>query len=192
MLREKLKWKKTMNIENKIEAILLFKNEPMNLSDLSKTLKISRDDLEQTINNLQQEYKDRGIVLVTDGETVSLGTHPELSGLIEEMQKEELSRELGKAGLETLSIVLYKNPISRREIDYIRGVNSSFILRNLLIRGLIERTEGVAGERSYTYKPTLELMRYLGLTRTEDLPKYEESQAKMVEFAKREKEENAD
>jgi segregation and condensation protein B len=181
-----------MNIENKIEAILLFKNEPVDLATLSKLLNESRDNVRLAINNLQEKYKESGIVLVFDGEKVSLGTHPELSGLIEEMQKEELSRELGKAGLETLSIVLYKNPISRREIDYIRGVNSSFILRNLLIRGLIERTEGVAGERSYTYKPTLELMRYLGLTRTEDLPKYEESQAKMVEFAKREKEENAD
>jgi len=176
-------------IQNKIESILLFKNEPVSLATLSKLLNESREDIQLAINNLQKKYEDSGIVIVTVGEEVSLGTHPELSGLIEEMQKEELSRELGKAGLETLSIILYKHPISRREIDYIRGVNSSFILRNLLIRGLIEREDSVAG-RGYTYKPTLELMRHLGLTRTEDLPKYEESQAKMVEFAEREKEED--
>lgn len=123
---------------------------------------------------------------MTDGEEASFGTHPELSSLIEEMQKEEVSRDLGKAGLETLSIILYKHPVSRREIDYIRGVNSSYILRNLLMRGLIEKTEGGAGERSYSYKPTLELMRHLGLTRTEDLPNYEIAMAKMLEFENKE------
>lgn len=175
-----------MNTENKIESILLFKNEPVGFKELSKILNISIEEVQTAVSNLQQHYENRGIVLVTDGEEVSLGTHASLSGLIEEMQKDELSRELGKAGLETLSIVLYKHPISRREIDYIRGVNSSFILRNLLIRGLIERTEGIAGERSYTYKPTLELLRHLGLTKTSDLPGYEDALAKMLEFTERE------
>jgi segregation and condensation protein B len=104
--------------------------------------------------------------------------------MIEELQKEELSRDLGRAGLETLTIILYKGPISRREIDYIRGVNSGFILRNLLIRGLIERAESQTGERSFSYKPTLALLEYLGISKRDDLPEYEVAFKKLEEFSK--------
>ena len=175
-----------MNHESRIEAILLFKNEPVSLKELSKSLNISLDETQLAINNLQKKYEDSGIVIVTDGEVASFGTHPSLSSFIEEIQKEEVSRELGKAGLETLSIVLYKHPVSRREIDYIRGVNSSYILRSLMMRGLVERVDTTAGERSYSYKPTLELLRHLGITKKEDLPNYEEALAKMLEFEQEE------
>ena len=69
-----------------------------------------------------------------------LGTAPQMSATVETLTKEELMKDLGKAGLETISIILYKGPISRAEIDYIRGVQSNFILRNLLVRGLIEKS----------------------------------------------------
>ena len=174
-----------MNIESKIEAILLFKNEPTSLEELSKYLKVSRENIQLAINNLQEEYKNRGVVIITDGESISFGTHPELTQTIEKIHKEELSRDLGRAGLEALAIILYRGAVSRREIDYIRGVNSSFILRALMIRGLIERTESEAGERSYSYRPTLELLRHLGVTKREDLPNYDEALAKMLEFVKR-------
>ena len=171
-----------LNLENKIEAILFFKNEPVALTELSRLLNVPRENLQFTISNLQKEYNNRGIVLVTDGDKVSFGTHPDADPLIENLQKEELSRELGRAGLETLAIVLYKGPISRREIDYIRGVNSSFILRTLLIRGLIERAEST--EKSYSYKATLKLLEYLGITRLQDLPEYEDALKKVEEFEK--------
>ena len=173
-----------LSLENKIESILLFRNEPVTLVELSRILKIPRENVQETISNLQKEYENKGIVIVTDRESVSLGTHPEASHLITELQKEELSRELGRAGLETLAIILYKGPISRREIDYIRGVNSAFILRTLLIRGLVERTESAVGERSYTYKATLELLKHLGVTRREDLPEYTSTFEKLDQFAK--------
>ncbi len=171
-----------MKLEQKIEAVLLFKNEPVTLAELSKLLNVPRENLQLTISNLQKEYSNRGIVLVINDDEVSLGTNPNLSALIESIQKEELSRELGRAGLETLAIILYKGPISRREIDHIRGVNSSFILRSLLIRGLTERTEGT--ERSYSYKPTLKLLEYLGVTSCEDLPDYQNAFKKIEEFVK--------
>ena len=170
-------------LETKIESILLFKNEPVTLAELSKLLNVPRENLQLSISNLQKEYQDRGIVIVTDGESVSLGTHPANSALIEALQKDELSRDIGRAGLETLSIILYRGPVSRREIDHIRGVNSSFILRALLIRGLIERTD-VPGERSYSYKPTLKLLEHLGVSRREDLPEYGEAEKRVEEFIK--------
>ncbi len=173
-----------MKLENKIEAILLYKNEPVTMLELSKLLNVSKDEVSTAVLNLQDFYRERGLVLLVLNEAVSLGTNPNLSSLIENIQKEELSRDLGRAGLETLSIVLYKGPISRREIDYIRGVNSGFIIRNLLIRGLIERSESIVGERSFSYKPTLELLKFLGITKIEDLPEYKDAYTKLESFSK--------
>ncbi len=179
-----------MNLEHKIEAILLFKNEPVTMTELSKTLSVSQGEVAEAVKNLQNFYANRGMSIITDGDKITLGTNPNLSELIEGIQKEEISKEIGRAGLETLSIILYKGPVSRREIDHIRGVNSGFILRNLLIRGLIERTEG--SERSYSYKPTLELLRHLGLTKIEDLPEYATALRKIEEFVRSEPTDNND
>lgn len=171
-----------MKLGSKIEAILFFRNEPVSYKELGKILEKNVSEIKAALATLSEDCLERGIVIVDNGESVALGTHPETSSLIERMQKEELDRDLGRAGLETLSIVLYKGPVSRREIDYIRGVNSGFILRNLLIRGLIERTGSREGERSFSYKPTLELLRYLGVSKVEELPEYSTAFAKLEEF----------
>jgi segregation and condensation protein B len=172
----------SLTLEQKIEAVLLFKNEPVSYKDLAEALETSESDIKSAVSALSESLKGRGIVVVDDGAEIALGTHPKASEAIERMQKEELSRELGRAGLETLSIVLYKGPVSRREIDYIRGVNSGFIVRNLLIRGLIERTESQMGERSFSYRPTLELLRHLGVRNREELPEYGTALAKIENF----------
>lgn len=181
-----------MTLESKIEAILLFKNEPISFGEFSKMLDVSAEKIKEAVENLEKVYAERGIVIISSGDEISFGTHPDMSGLIEKLQKEELSREIGRAGLETLSIILYKGPISRKEIDYIRGVNSGFIVRNLLIRGLIERSESEAGERSFSYKPTLELLRYLGIKKIQELPEFETAFKKLADFSKTEAEENTE
>ncbi len=173
-----------MSLEQKIEAILFYKNEPVTLVELSKLLGHGKKEVGEAVESLQEFYKERGIVLVSDGESVSFGTNPSLSALVEEIQRDEFSRDLGRAGLETLAIILYKGTVSRREIDNIRGVNSTFTLRALLMRGLIERVESVTGERSYSYKPTLELLKHLGITKREDLPEYKEFLEKVENFVK--------
>lgn len=178
------------SLESKIEAVLFFRNEPVSVDELAKWLGEKIDNVKIAVSNLSDSYKERGIVLVRNDESVSLGTSPTYSELIENLQKEELSRELGRASLETLAIILYKGPISRREIDHIRGVNSSFILRTLLIRGLIERSDPstssgqVSTNRSYSYKATIKLLEYLGITCREDLPEYENAFDKIKEFEK--------
>ncbi|PIP55786.1 MAG: hypothetical protein CO183_00760 [Candidatus Zambryskibacteria bacterium CG_4_9_14_3_um_filter_42_9] len=171
-----------MILESKIEAILFFKNEPVSVTDLVKWLAEEEDAIKGALTNLSLSYKGHGIVVVSDGEIASLGTHTEMGELLASLQKEELSRELGRAGLETLALVLYKGPVSRREIDHIRGVNSGFIIRSLMIRGLIERTEGEG--RSYSYKATLKLLEYLGVTSRENLPEYGSAFKKLEEFVK--------
>lgn len=172
-------------LDSQIETILFFKGEPVAFKKLCEFLEVDDDELRQGLEILENKLKDRGLSLVLGEKDVLLGTSPENSKLIEKITKEELTRDLGKAGLETLSIVLYKNKVSRKEIDYIRGVNSSFILRNLMIRGLIEREDNENGERGFVYRPTTELFAFMGISRKEDLPEYESMQKQIDEFDKK-------
>lgn len=172
------------NLESQLESILLFKSEPVSVKELCLATGQKPDEVKAALKNLKEFYKGRGLVIITNGDEYGFGTSPENSTFIEALQKEELSRDLGRAGLETLAIVLYKGPVSRREIDQIRGVNSGFILRTLLIRGLIERVDSVSGERSFSYEPTLKLLEHLGVTEREELPEYAEAFGKMTQFVK--------
>lgn len=163
-----------MNLSSQIEAILFWKAEPVAVKKLAESIGVDMAAIKTALVELEVNLKGRGLALVqTDGE-VMLGTAKEASELIERLTKEDLTRDLGKAGLETLSIILYQGPISRADIDYIRGVNSQFIVRNLLIRGLIERVDNPQDARSYLYRTTLQLLSHLGLSKIEELPEYEQ------------------
>ncbi|KKR69983.1 MAG: Segregation and condensation protein B [Parcubacteria group bacterium GW2011_GWF1_40_6] len=162
------------NLEQKIEAILFFKGEPISRKKLSEVLGVGQIEINEGIEKLKENLQNRGIVLVENDNDITLGTAPELSKLIENLQKEELNKELSKAALETLSIILYKNGVSRAEIDYIRGVNSSFTLRALSIRGLIEKTTDSKDNRRFIYNPSFELLSYMGVKSTAELPDWEE------------------
>ncbi|OGI60175.1 hypothetical protein A2641_03800 [Candidatus Nomurabacteria bacterium RIFCSPHIGHO2_01_FULL_37_25] len=175
-----------ITLESKIEAILFWKGEPISRKKLVEILKVTPNEINEAIEKLKINLQSRGIVLLekpahnashsdAGGENeITLGTAPELSKLIEDLQKEELNKELSKASLETLSIILYKNGANRAEIDYIRGVNSSFTLRALSIRGLVEKNLDSKDSRRYIYKPSFELMSYMGIKSMEELPDYGE------------------
>src|SRR3990167_6647610 len=163
-----------INLENKIEAILFWKGEPMSRKKLAEILKVGQTEINEAIEKLKENLNSRGIVLQENENDLALGTAPELSKLIEDLQKEELNKDLSKASLETLSIVLYKNGANRAEIDYIRGENSSFTLRALSIRRLVEKTTDPKDSRRYIYKPSFELLSFMGVKSVEELPDYSE------------------
>ena len=164
-----------MNLDAHIEALLFWKAEPVSIKKLATIFDRSETEIKEAVASLRENLHagKRGLTLIELGDEVTLGTTKDASSLIERLTKEELSKDLGKAGLETLSIVLYEGPVSRAEIDYIRGVNSQFILRNLLVRGLIEKVENHKDHRSFLYTPTVELLAHLGVSRITDLPDYE-------------------
>ena len=183
------------NLSAKIEAILFWKAEPVSFKKLAQLLsvektettpsvKVTEEDIQSAITELQNSFQtnNRGLSLVQTDTEVMLGTAKEFSPLIEQLTKEELSRDLGKAGLETLSIIIYQGPISRADIDYIRGVNSQFILRNLLIRGLVERIDNPTDARSFLYKTTLDLLAHLGVSKIEELPEYNQVRTDIENF----------
>ena len=171
-------------LTKKIEAVLFWRAEPIAKKKLAEFLHVSLKEVETELTTLAAGLAGRGIVLVKKDDEVMLGSAPECSDLIQELTKEELNKDLGKAGLETLSIVLYFGPIVRSEIDYIRGVNSTFVLRNLLVRGLLERVVNKEDQRSFLYKPTFQLLSFLGLTDLHNLPEYETAQTELQAFKK--------
>lgn len=163
-----------MQIEQKIEAILFWKGEPISKKKLSEILSASLEETESALQKLKENLGNRGIALLEKDGEVTLGTAPEMSTLIENLRKEELNKDLSKATLETLSIIIYKNGVSRNEIDYIRGVNSSFSLRALSVRGLIEKEVDPKDSRRFVYKPSFDLLSYMGVKSVEELPDFAE------------------
>lgn len=159
-----------IELQNLIEAILFFRGEPTTLDWIAQHINEDKESIEEALTKLDEALSTRGIRLVRVGNTIELGTTPEAGAYIEKLVKDELSHNLGKAGLETLSIILYKGPISRSGIEQIRGVNSQYVLRNLLIRGLIERIGNETGLRSLLYSPTTALYQLLGITSERELP----------------------
>ena len=171
-----------MKLDLKIEALLFFKSEAMKIKDIVKILKSDEEGIQNAINELKNKLSNRGVQLIQNDDDIMLATRPEMSELIEEIRKEELIKDIGKAGAETLAIVLYKGPITRAEIDYIRGVNSTFILRNLLIRGMIEKISNPNNQRSFLYKSTPQLLAFLGVRSAKEMPEFDKVQDELNKF----------
>jgi segregation and condensation protein B len=171
-------------LESKIEALLFWKAEPVSKEELGSVFKATAGEIETALSALDRSLSDRGVRLIFKEQEVMLSTAPEAAAIIEALTKERLTKDLGRAGLEALAIILYRGPVSRREIDYIRGVNSSFIIRHLLVRGLVEKTTSETDERVFLYKPTFELIAFLGLTKVEDLPEYHLVRQEIDHFGK--------
>jgi len=154
-----------------IEGVLFYTGAPQKKSNLLELFDVTTNDLEQAIANLKQRLEAGGVRLLETDLELQLVTAPELSEVVDTLRKGELSQDIGKAGAETLAIVLYREPISRGEIDRIRGVNSAFILRNLMTRGLVERQ---ASKNSHEFRIAPALLQHLGVTHKHELPHFGE------------------
>lgn len=160
-----------MDLVERVQGVLFFKAAPMSFSALARFFGVSEEEIRGACETLGGRLTGALRLILTDMEA-QIVTSPELAETIEELRKDELKRDIGKAGAETLAIVCYRGPLTRTEIDRIRGVNSTFILRNLLMRGLVERRENPKDQRSFLYAATPELYAHLGITKREELPEY--------------------
>jgi segregation and condensation protein B len=168
-----------------LEALLFFYGEPIEIERAAKLLGVKGAACRTLIDEWSAALArdpERGLALLRNGDTVQLVTKPELKVIGERLIKEEFREELTPAGLETLSLIAYLGPITRPRIDYIRGVNSSFIVRNLLIRGLIEREQGTEKGHLFEYRTSVAFLKHMGVTSIVDLPEYERYHAMLVEF----------
>ncbi|MBI2623365.1 MAG: SMC-Scp complex subunit ScpB [Candidatus Liptonbacteria bacterium] len=160
----------------RLEALLFTHGEPMKRLKVEKILEVKREECEALIKALQAEFASeaRGLTLLSTPEEIQLVTKPQFGGLLLAFMKEELTEELTPATLEALSLVAYGGPISRARLDFLRGVNSSFTLRTLRLRGLVEKSADPAAPHSTVYDLTADSLRHLGVGRREELPRYAE------------------
>lgn len=166
-----------LSLHQQIEALLFVSGEPLEKTHLAKVLERTKVEIGTALEELRDKYQNdpmSGLMLLEHDESAELVTRSECSQVVTTFTKATLQEDLSKAALEVLAIVAYRSPITRAEIESIRGVNCSFTLRNLLLRGLLDRFDNPEDTREYLYRPTVALLEKLGLGRIEDLPQYQE------------------
>ena len=178
-----------------VEAVLFAAGDAVELRDLCQILALARDDVRGLMLALGEDYadKDRGLRLVQVGDSWQLSTKPEYYSFISKITNRQEPTGLSRAAMETLSIVAYRQPITRVDIDNLRGVSSSSSIQKLLDRGLIKEAGRLeAPGRPILYKTTPVFLKTVGITALEDLPSFEtfaSGEQQLMEFQKPEGEE---
>lgn len=170
------------NITQHLEALLVARAEPSSKEELARLLSSTPEEVAEAIQELSLSLSARGVCLVETEEEVELRVAPVAEDFLKKLNEEELAKSLGPAAQETLAIILFRGPISRSRLEYIRGVGCQAILRSLLVRGLIIRKE-ISAHRAL-YMPSTELLAFLGIARAEDLPEYERLRAELLALEK--------
>jgi segregation and condensation protein B len=162
-----------MNLDQLIEATLFAAARPMTLRKLAELAKAEAEDVKKAVADLAERLDEgSGLMLQNYGNEVELVTKPEAAEIVKTVVKDDEQGELTRASLEALTILAYRGSMTRPELEQIRGVQSSLILRNLMIRGLVEQKED---ERlgQPTYAITFDFLKHLGLKSVTDLPDYQ-------------------
>jgi len=167
-------------LKRTLEALLFVASKPFKAKEFAKILELEEADVKTALDVLAEEKKDSGIVLLKNKDEYQLSTNSACSTQVKNFLNAELREKLTDATVEVLAIIAYRQPISKAEIEAIRGVNSQYSLRHLLMRGLIEKTSNPADARSFLYQTTTEFLMHLGLTSVNELPEF----AKLVEHIK--------
>lgn len=172
----------------KLEALLYVSGGEVRKSILREHLSLSEQELSDIVRALKEALTSRGLTLVETKETLSLRTAPQHAEFVAEVQQKDLQKDIGDAGLEVLAIVLYKGGATTLEISHIRGVNSAGTLRNLTVRGLLERSRYEKDGRQTFFAPSAELLAHLGVAGQEELPEFTKIQNALEAFENRTKE----
>ena len=157
-----------------VEGLLFVASEPVTVNHLAAAIGCNSVEIEKTLQQLKIHLSDRGVRLQRQGQKVQLVSAPELTGYIENFLGLSVSAKLSTPALETLALVAYRQPITRPEIEAIRGVNSDGVLRTLISKGLVEevgRLDTVG--HAALFGTTFEFLRYFGLADIMDLPPLE-------------------
>ncbi len=161
-----------------VEAILFIYGEPLSFDRIADILGIEKNHVQAVLGALGEALNTdgRGLTLLFQGSKVQLVTKPDFTHAVEKLVKDEHEENLTPAALETLSLVGYLGPIPRSQIDYYRGVNSSYTLRNLMIRGLVDKVQHPDNQHISLYQVSFDLLKHLGISKIEELPDYQKFQ----------------
>ena len=165
-------------LKAQIEALLFIAGRPLSLENLALKLQISQEEVDKTLVELAHEYEtqQRGFDIIRLGSEAQLSTSPEYTALVQDFLKEEVQSELSRPSLEAMTILSYRGPMTKAELENIRGINCSLILRNLLIKGLVVAHTHQGVEK---YQVSFEFLKILGLSDLRQLPEYEELNKKV-------------
>lgn len=169
-----------MSLKSKIESLLFISAKPMTVNQLADLLKADlpagqagRKEIIKSADELLGDYKNNqaGIQIINDGAKYQMVSSPANAKIIQEFIKDETTGELSRPSLEALTIIAYRGPVAKIDLDRIRGINCALILRNLLIRGLVESKFDKKKNETY-YTATFDFIRFFGLNSIKDLPDY--------------------
>jgi len=166
-------------IKKQIEAIIFISSSPITIQDLVKFFNLEENIIKEVVDKLIEDYSQRGIIILKKDDSLQFVTSNQVSETVEKFMKFQLEKDLTPAALETLAIVAYLGPITRAQIEILRGVNSSYILRELMIRGYVERKQ--EGHNFY-YDISLEFLKFFGIQNKEELPNFLQTKEKLSEI----------
>ena len=163
-----------MSLKSQLESLLFVSLKPLAVKELAVLVGAKPKEVEEALAALSADYapSERGLTLIKNNNQYQLATAGDNAALVKEFLKDETSGELSQPSLEALTIIAYRGPIAKVELEKIRGVNCSLIIRNLLLRGLIEEKFDKAKNENY-YTVTHDFIRFLGLSELAGLPDYE-------------------
>jgi segregation and condensation protein B len=160
-------------LEHKLESVLFVASKPTSTALLAKIVSATAEETEQALRALAASRKDTGIIVMEANGQWQLGTNPHNVELVKAFLTADLREKLTDATVEVLGIIAYRQPISKMEIEAIRGVNCQYSIRQLLMRGLIEKVANPNDSRSNLYQITTEFLQHMGMQTVADLPEFE-------------------
>lgn len=160
-------------LKSVLESLLFVASKPVPAKDFAKILEQPLPEIQAALDELAKERTEGVVILESNGQ-YQMSTNPKNSTQVKNFLNTELREKLTDATVEVLGIIAYRQPISKAEIEAIRGVNSQYSLRHLLMRGLIEKISNPNDARSVYYQTTTEFLQHMGLTSVKDLPSFEE------------------
>jgi segregation and condensation protein B len=162
---------KDLSLSAKLESLLFVADSPVTLGRLAEALDVSTETVLTSLERLESDYSSRGLRLQRSSNEVQMVTAPEAAGQVERFLGLSVQSRLSRAALETLAIVAYRQPVTRPEIDSVRGVNSDAVLRRLLSVGVIEELgRAPTVGRPILYGTSFEFLQHFGLRSLDDLP----------------------
>lgn len=163
-----------LSLSARLEALLFVAPEAVSLAELAEALQVRTEEAQQALAELEQNLAGRGIRLLYHAGKIQLTTAPEAAADVERFLGLEATASLSRAALETLALIAYRQPITRPQVDAVRGVNSDGVIKSLLSKGLIQEAGRAEGPgRPILYVTTPAFLQHFGLRSLEELPPLE-------------------
>jgi segregation and condensation protein B len=170
MIRQKVAKMSNVGVQRSIEAILMVVDEPVSEVVLAQVLELPVEEIEQALAALEGSYEDRGFTLQKINGGWRFYSHPNYSTVVEKFVLDGQQSRLTQAALETLSVIAYRQPVSRARVSAIRGVNVEAVMKTLITRGLVEESGVEHDTGAILYTTTSYFLERLGLNSLDDLP----------------------